>query len=264
MRRTPYCFLLLGSWFLSLGASAGPLLNGSFTDFDGWSGSIRDSDTDVLVDVDPATDARFSLIGSGFAQLSNDSEYYEVILYQDFDLLSDASTLSFDYSWSLTASDPSAPDLVQATLWLADFSDFIDLFPPLLDTSAPSGAGNAITDVSAFAGESVSIEFLVQDGDFNESDWLQIGNITIAEAPLPGPWTLVLAGFVPLLGARLTRRHPRPQRPRCWSAPSHTKAPVSSPSTRKPRIEVASVGHMIALEPVDPELGRKGTPRYEH
>jgi hypothetical protein len=177
---------------------AGPLLNGSFTSFDGWAAALQDGSGPL--DVDPAASPNFTLVGNGFAQLTNDPTWFEVVLYQDFELLPTASTLSFDYAWSLTAGDPQFPDFVQATLFLLGSLDFIDLFPASLDTTAASASGTAVTDVSAFAGKSVSIEFLVQDGDFNEADWLQIGNVTVAEAPLPPSAALIALGLVPLIG----------------------------------------------------------------
>lgn len=186
---------------------AGPIINGDFSSFDGWSGAIRNSTTDILEDVDPASDPRFSLEPGGFSRLSNELDYYEVVLFQQFELNPTAISLGFDYAWSLTAGDPTFPDLVQALLWLPDFSDFIDLFPASLDTSAPSASGAASTNVSAFAGRSVVLEFLVQDGDFDEQDWLQIGNVAVSGGTVPLPATpLLLAIGVPLLALRGRRR----------------------------------------------------------
>ncbi|MEE4329356.1 MAG: hypothetical protein V2J10_00710 [Wenzhouxiangella sp.] len=183
-------------------AAAGPLLNGSFVSFDGWSADIAPDPADPFESVDPSSDPRFSLEGGGFARLSNDVNYSDIVLYQDFDLAASASTLTFEYAWTLTASDPAAPDFVQATLWLADFSDFIDLFPDPPFTSSPSASGTATTDISAFAGAAVSLEFFLQDGDLQRQDWLEIGNIAIAEAiaeaSLPSPLALMLIGLVPL------------------------------------------------------------------
>jgi hypothetical protein len=183
--------------------------NGAFVDdFDSWSGLITDS-TFTPTLVDPATDPRFQLIGNGFAELSNDSTYFEAILFQDFLLDGTATALAFEYAWMLsaTATGPGAsPDFVQALLWLidtnGDFVDYIDLFPAALDTEAATGSGTSITDISPFAGETVSLEFLVQGGDSTMSDWLQIGNIAIAQAPLPPSTALLLLGLAPLLCRR--------------------------------------------------------------
>jgi hypothetical protein len=178
---------------------AGPLLNGAFASFAGWSADIAASPSDPFQSVDPASDPRFSLQGGGFARLSDDGGFSDIVLYQAFDLATAATTLSFDYAWTLTAGDPNAPDFVQATLWLADFSDFIDLFPDPPFTSSPAESGTAVTDISAFAGAAVLLEFFLQDGDADRQDWLEIGNITIAEAPLPSPAALLMIGLVPLV-----------------------------------------------------------------
>lgn len=200
---------LLGAAALCLGlwqpaAWAIPFVNGAPEAFTGAEGLIRDS-TDELVTADPLTDAtHFDLDGTGFARLQNSSDFYEVILSQTLDLALTAQTLSFHYAWSLTAGDSTSPDFVQATLWLEDLSAFIDLFPLSIDTSAPTAAGIAITDISAFAGRSVLLEFLVQDGDFDERDWFEIGR-----RPIPVPTTLaLLLGGLGLLG--LHRRHGMP------------------------------------------------------
>lgn len=216
MRRTHRPRLLSPLFLtLSLGLAgevgAGPLINGDFADFGGWSGDRVDLDdpNNDEIGIDPTTGSpQFKLIGGGFAALTTSDPFDEVWLYQSFTLAPSAARLSFAYDWTLTATDPDFPDFVQATLWTDGFLDSIDLFPSALDTSAPAANGTATTDVSRLAGLSVVLEFAVQDGDFQLGDELQIGNITIAEAPLPGPWTLVLAGLVPLLGARLTQQQP--------------------------------------------------------
>jgi hypothetical protein len=190
------------------GAWAGPFVNGAPEDFTSAEGLIRDTSTLELVAADPLTDAtHFELDGTGFARLQNSVDYYEVILLQTLDLAPTAQTLSFHYAWSLTAGDPDNPDFVQATLfWLDDFDEFIDLFPPTVDTSAPTGAGITITDISAFAGRTVLLEFLVQDGDFDERDWFEIGR---RPAPIPLPTTLSLL----LVGAGVLGLHRRQSAP---------------------------------------------------
>jgi len=193
---------LLSAAVLCLGltqstAWAGPFVNGDFSSFTGWSGAVRGG-SDPPVTVNPTTDARFALPQSGFAGLYNDSSFYEVVLSQGFDLDASARTLRFDYAWALTAGDPDNPDLVQAVLWLADRSVFIDLFPLSLDTSAPSGSGSQIADISALAGSQVLLEFVLQDGDFDELDWFEIGHVAIVSEQVPLPATLAL--LLPGLG----------------------------------------------------------------
>jgi hypothetical protein len=195
--------LALALWLPA--AWAGPFVNGAAEDFTGAEGFISDGSTELLVDL--TTDPRFELDGTGFARLQNDLDFYKVILSQTLDLAPTAQTLSFRYAWSLTAGDPDNPDFVQATLfWLDDFDEFIDLFPAGIDTSAPTGAGIAITDISAFAGRTVLLEFLVQDGDFDERDWFEIGR---RPAPIPLPTTLSLL----LVGAGLLGLHRRQSTP---------------------------------------------------
>jgi hypothetical protein len=185
------------------GLSAAPLLNGDFASFDGWSADIAPSPSDPFQTVDPVTDPRFTLQIGGFARLSDDDDYSDLALYQEFDLPAAAAFLSFRYAWSLTVDDPNSLDFVQATLWLPDFSDSIDLFPDPPFTSSPSESGTATTDVSAFAGSAVLLEFFLQDGDGVRGDWLEIGNITFAEASLPSPAALMLLGLVPAIGRSL-------------------------------------------------------------
>lgn len=208
MRRTaltlPAASLALALWLPA--AWAGPFINGAPEDFTGAEGLIRNSGTGVLEPADPTTNPHFELDGTGFARLQNSVDFYEVILFQTLDLAPTAQTLSFHYAWSLTAGDPASPDFVQATLWLADFSAFLDLFPLSIDTSAPTGSGIATTNISAFAGQQVLLEFLVQDGDFDERDWFEIGRRP-APIPVPTTLTLLLAG-AGLLG--LTRRQSTP------------------------------------------------------
>lgn len=208
MRRAPPLSLLSGLLLtaalgFSGGLSAAPLLNGDFASFDGWSADIAPSPSDPFQTVDPAADPRFTLQGGGFARLSDDVGYSDLALYQEFDLPAAAAFLGFEYAWSLTVGDPGNPDFVQATLWLSDFSDFIDLFPDPPFTSSPSESGTATTNVSAFAGSAVLLEFFLQDGDGDRADWLEIGNITFAEAPLPSPAALMLLGLLPLVGRSL-------------------------------------------------------------
>lgn len=201
-------------------AVAGPFVNGDFADapdFTGWQGQTRDTATDALVPVaPPAAPAApwFSIVADGFARLANDAANYEVILSQAFDLPADARTLTFAYRWALTAGDPDAPDFVQALLWLADLSDFIDLFPAGVDTSAATDDGDgtedptATTDISRFAGGAVLLEFVLQDGDFDEQDWFEIGGIAVAAAPVPlaPTWLLLLPGLGLLLSGGVRRR----------------------------------------------------------
>jgi len=184
-------------------AWAGPFVNGAFGNFDGWTGAVLATATGASTTVDPPTGPQFTLIGGGFAQLANDADYYQVSLFQSFDLDPSAQTLSFDYQWLLTGRDPQYPDYVQAVLLIAGFPPY-DLFPPPpFDTSAPTGAGTVGIGIGAFAGQSVVLEFLLEVGDMDARDWFAIGNVAITGAAVPLPPTLVL--LLPGLGLLVRR-----------------------------------------------------------
>jgi|GEM_PF-6153765 len=178
-------------------AAAVSLQNGDFASFAGWEAAIFDG---VDQPVDPAVDNHFALLGGGVAELSDDPTFFEVALFQQFDLPGDVSTLSFDFEWMVTnATPPSFPgdpdaDLVQATLIdPVSFNFLADLFPNTVDFGLVSNSGTATTDVSSLAGRSVIIEFLLFDGDFNEQDVFRVGNIQTTIPPsVPEPGTLVL------------------------------------------------------------------------
>ncbi len=184
---------------LPQGASAIPLQNGDLSSFSGWSGSIYDGSSTI---VDPATDSHFSLVAGG-AELGNDFSFWEVALFQEFDLDSNATNISFDYEWSVT---DSSQDFFQAILIDGAFN-LIDLFPIGTDFSLNSNSGTAVTDVSSLAGQTVTIEFLLLDGDFDEGDIFTVGNIQIETASVPEPSTLLLLG-IGILGLLLgVRKH---------------------------------------------------------
>jgi hypothetical protein len=183
--------------------TAAPLQNGDFASWNGWSAEITEETTPntfVTTAVDPASDAHFTQMGGGIAQLANDASYFEAVLFQAFDLPVGAATLSFDYAWSITDADF---DVVQADL--RDSGDNLhDLFPLAVDVFQLTNSGTATTDISALAGQAVTIEFILQDGDFNEADTFQVGNIAIAVVPEPASGGLLL---LPL--AAMAARHHR-------------------------------------------------------
>lgn len=173
-----------------------PLQNGGLSSFTGWDAFIYDGSYTA---VDPMTDPHFSLAPGG-AKLSNDFFYWEVALSQEFDLAADALSISFDYGWSITDSF----DLVQAVL-IDSASNLYNLFPAGTDFSLTSNSGTAITDISLLAGQAVTIEFLLQDGDWNEQDTFTVGNIQIETASVPEPGILLLLS-IGLLGLLLGAR----------------------------------------------------------
>ena len=171
---------------------ATPLQNGDFSSFTGWSGEIQDS-TDWYT-ADLATDSHFALTGVGMAQISNDLDYFGVALFQEFDLPSDASTISFDFEWDKTDDY----DMVQATLYDSTYSSWLDLFPWTTNFDLLTNSGTATTDVLSLAGSTVTIEFLLEDSDYNTTDWFKIGNINIT--PIPEPCTMMLLGTGLIMG----------------------------------------------------------------
>ncbi len=188
-----------------------PLQNGNFPEFTGWSGVIHDGFVDV--DVDPSADPHFELIGGGFAELRNDDTFFEVALFQAFDLPSDARQLWFDFEWIVTnaalqtsPTDPEA-DLVQAALLdPVTFDLLADLFPLDVDFLLETNSGTAVTDISHLAGRNVLIEFLLFDGDFDAQDILRIGNIRITQVPSPATVALLIIGLMVMASAHRLRR----------------------------------------------------------
>lgn len=182
------CLMLCGT------SPAIPLQNGDFSSFTGWSGLIQDSTNDVWDLANPDTDSHFALTGGGMAKLSNDYDYYGVALLQEFALPLDASTISFNFEWDKT----HAWDMVQATLYDSTYSSWLDLFPSTTDFGQLTNSGTATTDILFLAGSTVTIEFLLQDGDYDEADWFKIGNINIT--PIPEPCTMMLLGTGLIMG----------------------------------------------------------------
>jgi hypothetical protein len=197
--------LLFAIWIAS--ASADPLQNGDFVGFGSWSAGITDSTTLVTAIVDPASDAHFSLLGGGSAQLSNDVAHFEVVLFQEIDIPGDAALLSFDYAWSLT--DPASDFPQAAILDPLDPLSFLSLFPASTDLSLAVNSGTASIDISALAGQVRTLQFLLQAGDMNEADSFQIGNVEIIPMPEPTSGGLVLLA----LAAGMATHHHLRKRP---------------------------------------------------
>lgn len=184
-------------------AIAGPLQNGDFSSgFDAWTGEVTD-DSFVDTQLTPAQMAvspLYQLPGGGAVDLFNDATFFHTSIFQAFDLpniaAGDALSLSFGYDWALT-DDIDFFDFVQAVLDFGGASP-IDLFAGL-DTSAPTATGNIDWDVTAIAGQAVTLLLAVDDADFLP-DRLTIDNITIthtsAAAPAPGTALLLLLALV--------------------------------------------------------------------
>lgn len=181
------------------------LINGSFTDFSGWEGIIYDGNDTVVGDLD--ADSHFNLVTDGL-EISNDVSFWEIVLFQTFIVPNNATFLSFDFSWSLTAPFIAGSgldsDFVQAAL-IDNGNGINDMFPGATDFSLAQNSGSISFDMSGFAGTEVTIEFIVQDGDFDERDSFTIGSMVLETDssgggnggnPIPSPSSLIL-----LLGA---------------------------------------------------------------
>jgi len=177
-------------------AQALPLQNGNFASFAGWQGYLYDGASSTAVD--PATDSsHFSLLGGGQAQLADDSTYFEVALEQTFDLPANALEIIFDFGWDLTSvACPPGIDFPQAVLIdnggnMLDLLDGVDR--PGCAGGQPTNAGTATTAIDSLAGQTVTLQFLLQGGD-DLQDTFRIGNIHITPSapPIPVPATLLL------------------------------------------------------------------------
>lgn len=202
MMKTTALPLLLTLFLLATPAHAN-LINGSFSDFAGWNGIIYDG-ADTSVDI--AADPHFNLVAGGI-ELSNDFFFWEVALFQTFIVPNNATLLSFDFSWSLTNATNNALglDFIQASIFQTNppsgpAGPLVDLFPASTNFAQEQNSGSVSFDLSAFAGLEITLEFLVSDGDFDESDTFTLGNINIATSstgggggnPIPAPATLLL------------------------------------------------------------------------
>ncbi len=186
--------IALAAGLLCSAASSANLLNGDFSSgFTGWEGELFDGTTTTSGTGGSNFDA-----GSGAAIITNDDTNWAVALFQDFtvqSLLNPANTLWLELDFSSTVSAPS------------DFGDFVvaelvDLGGSLLTLDISGGS----VDITAWAGSSAEILFLVEDVDFTTGDFLTIDNIRItqhaASVPEPGTSALFLSAGLALLARR--------------------------------------------------------------
>jgi hypothetical protein len=181
------------------------LLNGDFaSDFASWNGATISEDVNfdlIQTPVDPQAHALFT-IDAGRGKMTNDDVDFGLILSQQFALDADAGSLSFDFSWMVS---DSTVDFLQAGL-LHGVGGFIDLFSSV-DLNQDDASGSVSADVSSLAGQIVTLEFLLLDGDLLTGDMLLVDNIVVSAQSVPEPGTLALAalGLVGLAGARRRR-----------------------------------------------------------
>ncbi len=189
--------MTLAAGLLCSGASFANLLNGDFSSgFDSWEGEVYDGATTLVNPPTSSPTGNFYVNLSGEAVVTNDNTNYSVNLFQDFtvqSLLAPANTLWLELNFSATVSD-AFDDLVVAQL--EDLSGSLST----LDISGGS------VDITAWAGSSAEILFLVEDVDFTTGDFLTIGNIRItqhaASVPEPGTSALFLSAGLALLARR--------------------------------------------------------------
>lgn len=201
-RRPLTAMLLVSALGCSQFASAG-LMNTDFSDgFNGWQAEITSYNLDTATDTTLSGDIfadfsdNFSLSGDEISlntTASASEELWNIVMFQDFVVDSvDAGQslmLSLDISSQLT---DEAFDFSFAQLRNLQTNDVIDL----------SSGGSF--DISTWAGVNASLEFGVQDGDFNLGDSLSLSGLSIMQSStIPEPTTVLLFG----LGAlALTRK----------------------------------------------------------
>ncbi|WP_158967234.1 hypothetical protein [Paraglaciecola sp. L3A3] len=187
-------FLLLISFFFGLNANA-TLLNSDFSlGFDNWQAAVTvfDGTDDISSSGDLfatypdsyTTVPDSAILTTNFDAVFND--VWEVVMFQDFQLdnilMGSSLWLSLDVLTDLT--DP-----------LSDFA-FAYLKDDMNNILEDLTLGGSF-DVTAYAGDDVSIEFGVLDGDLFLGDTLTVSNIKITEMlapinPVPAPATLFL------------------------------------------------------------------------
>lgn len=185
-------------------AAMANLINGDFDpDFDGWSGETIDAVDDVQA-ANPDTSPLFQILGGGLAELTTDptgNNFYNVALFQAFDVPGDVTTIEIEGSWSLT--DFAGGDLAEIVLTnTANTLDSELLFEALTD----SGTFSLDVDISSYANKNVQLLFRVEDGGDDGQDSFTFGNIVVNQTAAPAPTTIALLGLGALGLARRRRR----------------------------------------------------------
>ena len=209
---------LLFSATLFASTASGGIINGDFSpDFTGWDGLTSDGvPPPASVDPDTAT-GFYGLPGGGLAELKLDqgSSVFIVELFQDFAYPDIGQAIAVQFDWDWAPSSGVDGDSFQILLedGLGKTYNFVDVMfgtPPDLAAAAAAAlrTDSFLIPAGYFSDPSLRFSAQLTDIDFDISDTLRIGNISISigSVPAPATWLLLSMGGLALTGLRRRRR----------------------------------------------------------